>query len=274
MKTVKMKVLVMNCSPVRNGAAEIVNIVTACLEKKHDVKNICIDDYDIKFCKGCRKCHTTAKCVQKDDVNRIIEQYEWADVIISVSPLYWADIPGQFKAFIDRCTPWCNTHEPHAKISSGRVIGNNDIITIDLSPQAGNIWGDYARTIIMENGKVVEDIGLIENLEWKRGLQMEEKLHTELLRFATKETTFERLYYHMNEFIVENGFVNLDFMGNLGHSIVKTKGDRIYIEKENKTKLGDVKYFTFEPHIAFPDSKYGYKKENIYYFDEAGLIEL
>lgn len=51
----------MNCSPVRNGAtAEIVNIVTARLEKKHDVKNICIDDYDIKFCKGCRTCHNTA----------------------------------------------------------------------------------------------------------------------------------------------------------------------------------------------------------------------
>ena len=147
-------------------------------------------------------------------------------------------------------------------VTSNRVIGNNDIITIDLSPQMGNIWGDYARTIIVENGKVVEDIGLIENPEWKSGLQMEEKLHAELLRFATKETTFEKLYYHMNEFIVENGFVNLDFMGNLGHSIVKTKGDRIYIEKENKTKLGDVKYFTFEPHISFPDSKYGYKKEN------------
>ena len=45
-----MKVLVMNCSPVRNGAtAEIVNIVTARLEKKHDVKNICIDDYDIEL---------------------------------------------------------------------------------------------------------------------------------------------------------------------------------------------------------------------------------
>ena len=111
-----MKVLVMNCSPVRNGAtAEIVNIVTARLEKKHDVKNICIDDYDIKFCKGCRTCHNTAKCVQNDDVDRIIEQYEWADIVISVSPSYWADIPGQFKVFIDRCTPWCNTHEPHAK---------------------------------------------------------------------------------------------------------------------------------------------------------------
>lgn len=116
-----LALLVMNCSPVRNGAtAQIVNIVTVCLEKKHDVKNICIDDYDIKFCKGCRNCHNTAKCVQNDDVDRIIEQYEWADIVISVSPSYWADIPGQFKAFIDRCTPWCNTHEPHAKISSGK----------------------------------------------------------------------------------------------------------------------------------------------------------
>mgnify|MGYP000233741270 CR=1 FL=1 len=159
-------------------------------------------------------------------------------------------------------------------VTSDRVIGNNEIITIDLSPQVGNIWGDYARTIIVENGKVVEEIGLIENPEWKSGLQMEEKLHAELLRFATKETTFEKLYYHMNEFIVENGFVNLDFMGNLGHSIVKTKGDRVYIEKGNMTKLGDVKYFTFEPHISFSDSKYGYKKENIYYFVENGLMEL
>ena len=159
-------------------------------------------------------------------------------------------------------------------ITSDRAIGNNDIITIDLSPQVGNIWGDYARTIIMEDGKVIDDVELIWNQEWKSGLQMEEKMHAELLSFVTKETTFEELYYHMNEFIVENGFINLDFMGNLGHSIVKTKGDRIYIEKGNKTKLGEVNYFTFEPHIAFPDSNYGFKKENIYYFDGGRLVEL
>lgn len=159
-------------------------------------------------------------------------------------------------------------------VTSDKIIENNDIITIDLSPQVGNIWGDYARTIIVENGEVVDDIELIQNQEWKSGLQMEEKLHAELFHFATKKTTFEDLYYHMNEYIVKNGFVNLDFMGNLGHSIVKSKGDRVYIERGNVMKLGNVKYFTFEPHITFPDSKYGYKKENIYYFDETGLVEL
>lgn len=63
-------------------------------------------------------------------------------------------------------------------------------------------------------------------------------------------------------------------MGNLGHSIVRIKSDRIYIEKGNKVKLGEVNYFTFEPHIALPDSMYGYKKENIYYFDGDVLVEL
>lgn len=116
-----MNVLVMNCSPVRNGAtAEIVNIVCGYLQDKHDCRKTCIDDYEFHYCKGCRSCHNTAKCIQKDDVDLIIEQYEWADIIVSVAPSYWADVPGQFKAFIDRCTPWCNTHEPHAKISGGK----------------------------------------------------------------------------------------------------------------------------------------------------------
>ena len=117
----KMNALVMNCSPVRNGAtAEIVNIVSACLGERYNVRSVCIDDFEFSFCKGCRTCHSTAKCVQDDDIDKIIENYEWADIIVSVSPSYWEDIPGQFKAFIDRCTPWCNTHEPHAAIGAGK----------------------------------------------------------------------------------------------------------------------------------------------------------
>ena len=162
---------------------------------------------------------------------------------------------------------------PHRNIQSDRIINENDIVTIDLSPQNDNIWGDYARTIILENGVVVDKAD-VNNVEWRNGLQMEDGLHKELLEFANIETTFEELYYHINEIITENGFINLDFMGNLGHSIVKNKGDRVYIEKGNKQKLSDVDYFTFEPHISIPRSKYGYKKENIYYFEDSKLVEL
>ena len=63
----KMKVLIVNCSPVRTGAtAEIVMLVSEQLSDRYSVKSICIDDYSYAFCRGCRSCHNTAKCVMSD----------------------------------------------------------------------------------------------------------------------------------------------------------------------------------------------------------------
>ena len=116
-----MTALVMNCSPVKNGAtAEIVRIVSEQLSERMTVKSVCIGDYRFSFCRGCRSCHRTAKCVLDDDIPEIMNEMDRADIIVCVSPSYWADVPGQFKAFIDRCTPWCNTHDPHAVIAPGK----------------------------------------------------------------------------------------------------------------------------------------------------------
>ena len=118
-----MKALIINCSPVRNGAtARIAEIIGDELKSRYDVKSICIDDYSFAFCKGCRACHKTASCVMSDAsvIRSIMDEFDKADIIVSVAPSYWADIPGQYKAFIDRCTPWCNTHEPHAAIKPGK----------------------------------------------------------------------------------------------------------------------------------------------------------
>ncbi|MHB8066181.1 MAG: M24 family metallopeptidase, partial [Ruminiclostridium sp.] len=136
-------------------------------------------------------------------------------------------------------------------------IKENDIITIDLSPQYNNIWGDYARTIVIENGKVINNVSEIMNAEWNAGLQMENSLHEKLLHIAKPNMLFEELSYEINKFIEEHGYLNLDFLGNLGHSIVKDKNDRVYIEKGNTKKLSEVTMFTFEPHISKKNSMYG-----------------
>jgi methionine aminopeptidase len=158
--------------------------------------------------------------------------------------------------------------------AADRIIQKDDIITIDLSPQRNNIWGDYARTLVFEDGVLCDEIEKIKRDEWRNGLQMEEYLHQALIDAGTPDMTFEELYYYMNELIVKEGFINLDFLGNLGHSIVKDKKDRIYTEKGNRKRLSDVRMFTFEPHISIPNSQYGYKKEDIYYFENGRLIRL
>ena len=117
-----MDALDINCSPVRDGAtAEIVRIVSERLSEKCAVRSVCIDDYSFAFCRGCRACHKTTECVIHDDVPALLAEFERAGIIVCVAPSYWADVPGQFKAFIDRCTPWCNTHEPHASIGQGKI---------------------------------------------------------------------------------------------------------------------------------------------------------
>ena len=116
-----MKALIINCSPVRTGAtAEIARTAAEQLSARYETESVCIDDYDVAFCRGCRSCHATAECVIRDGAQELMEAIARADVILCVSPSYWADVPGQFKAFIDRCTPWCNTHEPHATIPAGK----------------------------------------------------------------------------------------------------------------------------------------------------------
>lgn len=150
-------------------------------------------------------------------------------------------------------------------------IGDNNLITIDLSPLMGDIWGDCARSFVFKGDKVITSNYPI---EFSSGMMMEESLHDELLRYVTPDTTYEELYYYMNEMITREGFENLDFLGNLGHSINRNPRERLFIEKGNKSRLGDTELFTFEPHIREKNGRWGFKHEDIYYWDTRGKLKL
>lgn len=149
------------------------------------------------------------------------------------------------------------------------ILSDSDIVSIDLSPEVDGFWGDFARTLTIENGAVVGDNST--NNEFNDGWQAEQGLHEELLRRIDQNMTFEEVYFLLNEKITELGYENLDFKGNLGHTIEKNKDDRRYFEKGEKIVLNDVDLFTFEPHIRKKGGEYGYKKENIYYFDDGEM---
>ena len=157
-------------------------------------------------------------------------------------------------------------------VTSDRLIAEDDIVTIDLSPQKNGAWGDYARTIVLEGGVVRKSLSDIRHEEWRAGLAMQARLHGELLSFATPQTTFHELHAHINALLSREGFVNLDFHGNLGHSICRHMDERVYTEAGNLAPLASAVLFTFEPHIGLPGSPYGYKKESIYYF-EGGCLK-
>ena len=71
----------------------------------HDVTTTDIARLNIGPCRACMACRKTkdGRCIVKDDMGQFYPMVEDADTLIFVSPVYWFNLCGQIKQFIDRC---------------------------------------------------------------------------------------------------------------------------------------------------------------------------
>lgn len=148
-------------------------------------------------------------------------------------------------------------------------VGSVNLVTVDLSPCNGPTWGDCARSIFVEDGRGT-DTPISD--DFRAGAATLHTLHSLMAEFVQPDTTFDELFRFANALIADLGYKNLDLHRNLGHSIESRLEDRRYIEAGNETKLSEATAFTFEPHISLEDGRWGFKHEDIYYFDQAGYI--
>ncbi len=149
-------------------------------------------------------------------------------------------------------------------------VGLENLVTVDLSPEIGGVWGDCARSYAVMDGTVTTNPSAP---AIRAGMDFVLRLHREMRASVTPSTTFHDLHEFGNASIQGNGYENLDFRGNLGHSIARDLKARLFIERGNRTALGEVPLFTFEPHVRARDGRWGFKHENIYYFDDLGCVQ-
>lgn len=154
-------------------------------------------------------------------------------------------------------------------VPSREPIGQFNLVTVDLSPRRNGCWGDCARSFYIENGR---NQTAPASAELQDGKNFIASLHEEMKRTVHPEMSFHELFEWTNHRIKVDGFQNLDFLGNVGHSIATCREDRQYIEANNGRRLSDVPFFTFEPHICRVAGHWGFKHENIFFFDEAGQL--
>lgn len=153
-------------------------------------------------------------------------------------------------------------------------LEKRDIVTIDCSPTFEGEWGDYTRTFFLEDGKVACEEE-VRDPQFRQGLDAELELHRMLKEELSADMSYEEVYLRLSERIRELGFINLDFHGNLGHSIETDEKKRICLEAGNKKTFRSYgKPFTLEPHICLQGGSFGYKRENIYYIDGNRFVEL
>lgn len=81
---------------------------------------------DVMGCNGCEYCRTNDTCIIDDDMNCLIEELDRADRVILVTPIYFASLPSQTKAVIDRLQPYFWDYVARRKSSGKEFAGENE----------------------------------------------------------------------------------------------------------------------------------------------------
>lgn len=208
--------------------------------------------------RGHIDARSTEESIVKKSIN-ILSEY-------GISETWYHNVP----AFVLLGSRSCLSISGRDYSPSNEKAGEINLVTVDLSPSLKGIWGDCARSYFIENGQCTVNPKLA---EFQEGESAEAKLHRKMKEFVTPKTKFSELFEFGNHNIKELGFENLDFLGNLGHSIEIKTSERRFIDKNCHENIGSVQLFTYEPHIRKIDGSWGFKHENIYYFARSGQVK-
>jgi multimeric flavodoxin WrbA len=123
----KMKIVAINSSP--KGKDSNTNVLVSAFLKGAqtagaETVNIFLADYEIKHCNGCLVCWSRGpgQCVISDDMLKIFLLLGDADIIVFATPVYFENISGMLKVFMDRMVMIGSPHSQKASKEANRDI--------------------------------------------------------------------------------------------------------------------------------------------------------
>jgi multimeric flavodoxin WrbA len=100
-----VKILGIAGRPRRNGNTDLLlaEFLKGAISKGAEVKTIYLSNLKINPCEHCDSCLKEGKCRIQDNMQKIYDELEQADVIVLASPVQFLGPPAAVKAMIDRC---------------------------------------------------------------------------------------------------------------------------------------------------------------------------
>ncbi|MDO4536423.1 MAG: flavodoxin family protein [Clostridium perfringens] len=126
-----MKVYGINGSPRKNNNTAVLlkKALEGVKSSTPDVETEIINLYDLKFtgCKSCFACKlldgkSYGKCAVRDDLYEVLEKLSTADGIIFGSPIYFGDVTGELRSFLERLLfPYLVYDKNHTSIAPKKM---------------------------------------------------------------------------------------------------------------------------------------------------------
>jgi multimeric flavodoxin WrbA len=119
-----MQVLGLVGSPRKGGNTDLLvgRILEGAGAGKHLTEKVYLYALDIAPCVDCRNCQKGKfQCTIDDDMQRLYQKLEGADVIVFGTPLYWYGPTGKMKLLMDRLRPF---------VASQKLKGKKAIVVV------------------------------------------------------------------------------------------------------------------------------------------------
>jgi len=100
----KIRVLGISASPRKCGSTDILidKALDGAISCGAAVDKIMLNGLYFASCQECGGCSKSGICILRDDMTAVYKKVEKSDAIILASPIFFANLTAQAKAFIDR----------------------------------------------------------------------------------------------------------------------------------------------------------------------------
>lgn len=154
------KIVIFTGSPRKNGySAQLLNkVIEGAKASGADVVTYDLNNKEILGCQSCFYCRANEGCATKDALQPMYQDIKEADGIVATFPIYFYNISGQAKIWIDRLYPMVapdfSARYPGKKVITIYAQGNGDVsafqAAIDGTNNIFKLFGwDITKTFVL-----------------------------------------------------------------------------------------------------------------------------
>lgn len=104
-----IKLIAVNGSPRKNWNTDTLlkEVIAGASSAGAECEMIYLKDLDYKGCISCMACKlkngkSLGRCNKKDDLKNVFDKIHEADILVLGSPIYWHDVTGLMRSFMER----------------------------------------------------------------------------------------------------------------------------------------------------------------------------
>ena len=156
-----MKVIAINGSPRKkwNTATLLKHALKGAESAGAETKLVHLYDLDYKGCISCFACKlkggkSFGKCAINDDLAPLLEEIRTVDALILGSPIYFGDVTGEMRSFMERLFFQFPIYEPDAAVRQPKKVRTAWVYTMNVTEELARQMG-YGR-MFRDNAALLE----------------------------------------------------------------------------------------------------------------------